>query len=76
MEIKDFIEKFADLFEDTDVTTLNAETVFRDLDEWSSLLALSTISMVDDEYDIQLTADEMRKANTIGDLFNTVSSKA
>lgn len=75
MEIKDFIEKFAELFEDTDVSVLNAETVFRDLDEWSSLIALSTISMFDEEYDVQLTADEMRKANTIGDLFNIISSK-
>lgn len=76
MELKDFIQNFASLFEDTDISEFKEETKFRDLDEWSSLIALSVLAMVDEEYDVQLTADEMRKATTIGDLFNTVSSKA
>ena len=76
MELKDFISNFADLFEDTDVSKFNEGTKFRDLEEWSSLIALSVLSMVDEEYDVQLTADEMRNADTIGELFNTVSSKA
>lgn len=76
MEKKDFISNFADLFEDTDVSGFNEETRFRDLEEWSSLIALSVLSMVDEEYDVQLTADEMRNVDTIGELYNTVSSKA
>ena len=76
MEIKDFIENFADQFEDTDASVFNAETKFRELDEWSSLLALSILAMIDDEYDIQLKADEMRQTNTIQELFELVSSKA
>ena len=76
MDIQGFIQNFADLFEDTDVSVFKPETRFRDLDEWSSLLALSVLSMVDEEYDVQLSADEMRRADTIIELFNTVSSKA
>ena len=76
MEIKEFIENFIEQFEDEPTCEVTAETVFRDIDGWSSIVALSFMSMVDEEYDVQLTADEMRKANTIGDLFNTVSSKA
>jgi len=76
MEISNFIENFIEQFEDEPTCEVTAETVFRDIDGWSSIVALSVMAMVDEEYDVQLTADEMRKANTIGDLFNTVSSKA
>jgi len=75
MEIKDFIQNFADQFDDTDVSVFTAETKFRELDEWSSLIALSIIAMVDDEYGVTLKGDDMRSAQTIGDLFNIVSSR-
>lgn len=75
MEIKEFISHFEDVLEDTDISSLTAETNFRELDEWSSLAALSTMAMISDEYDIAITADEMRKTNTIQDLFDLVSSK-
>ena len=63
MEIKEFIENFANQFDDTDVSVFSAETRFRELDEWSSLLALSVLAMVDEEYDVQLKAVQRRKAN-------------
>lgn len=76
MEIKEFIENFADQFEDTELSEFKAETIFRDLDEWSSLIALSIIAMVDEEYDVTLNGDDMKAATTIQDLFNIVKSKA
>lgn len=74
MEIKNFIENFAAQFDDTDASVFQAETKFRELDEWSSLMALSIISMVDEEYDVTLKGDEMRNAETIEDLFKTVKA--
>ena len=74
MDIQEFIEKFEDVFDDTDVSTLQPDTQFRELDEWTSMIALSTMAMVCDEYDVELTADEMRSANTFEDLYNTVQS--
>ena len=76
MELKDFVQNFADQFEETDASEFNAETVFHDLDEWSSLMALSIIAMIDEEYDITIKGDEMRSAVTIEDLFNIVKAKA
>ena len=73
--MKEFIANFADQFDEIDVETLTAETNFRNLDEWSSLVALSVIAMVDDEYEVELKADEMRKTNTIQELFDLVNSK-
>ena len=75
MEIKEFVGKFAEQFDDTDSSEITATTVFHDLDEWSSLTALSVIAMVDEEYDVALKGDDIRKAVTVEDLFNTVKSK-
>ena len=75
MEINEFITNFADQFDETDASVFTPEIKFRELEEWSSLIALSVMSMIDDEYDVQLTANEMRDAQTIQDLFNIVSSK-
>ena len=75
MDIKGFIQNFADQFDDTPVSEFTKDTVFHDLDEYSSLIALSIISMVDDEYGVTLSGNEMKAAVTIEDLFNTVKAK-
>ncbi len=75
MDIKDFIQNFADQFDDTPVSEFTKDTVFHDLDEYSSLIALSIISMVDDEYGVTLSGNEMKVAVTVEDLFNTVKAK-
>lgn len=75
MEIKEFIQNFADQFDDTEASVLSPETNFRELEEWSSMMGLAILAMVDDEYDVQLKADEMRKTTTIQELFDLVNSK-
>ena len=74
MNINDFILHLAELFEETDPGEFTPDTIFRDNDEWSSLMALSVMAMVDEEYDVQLNAAEMRQAKTIEDLFRIVNS--
>lgn len=75
MELKEFIENFAEQFDETDASVFTAETAFHDLDEYSSLIALSIIAMVDEEYDVALKGDDMKSAVTIEDLYNIVKSK-
>ena len=75
MELKEFIEHFAEQLDETDVSEIKPDTKFRDLDERSSLVALGLMAMIDDEYDISLKADEMRRANTIQELFDLVKNK-
>lgn len=75
MEINGFIANLADLFENIEASEFTAETKYRELVEWSSLLALSILAMVDEEYDVQLKGEEMRATNTIQELFDLVSSK-
>ena len=75
MEIKEFIQNFAEQFEDADDSVFTPETVVDDLDEWSSLVGLSLIAMIDDEYDVTIKGDELRAAKTINDVFELVKSK-
>ena len=75
MELKEFIAHFAEQFDETDVNEFKPETVFHDLEEYSSLVALSIIAMINEEYDVTLKGDDMSAAVTIEDLFNIVKSK-
>ncbi len=75
MNLEDFITQFASQFDDTDPAEITSRTVYKDLDEWSSLIAFSVIAMVKVEYGKTLTGAEIRHCNTVEDLFNTVASK-
>ncbi|WP_303208392.1 phosphopantetheine-binding protein [Bacteroides oleiciplenus] len=69
MKIEEFVEKFASEFDETPVELFKAETVFKELDEWGSLVALSIISMIDEEYNKRITGADIRKCETIKDLY-------
>lgn len=75
MELNDFIAKFAEMFEDTDVKEFKPDTYFRELDEWSSLMGLSLIAMVDEEYGVTIKGVDIRSADTIEDMYNIVKSR-
>jgi len=75
MELNEFVAHFAEQFEDTEKSVFTPETKFRELEEWSSIMALSIIAMVDEEYDVTLKGAEMKAANTIAELFEIVNSK-
>jgi len=72
--LDEFVELFAEQFDETDASEIQASTAFHDIDEWSSLIALSIIAMVDEEFDVALKGDDMRSAITIEDLYNIVKS--
>ena len=60
MELQNFIQNIVDLFDDIDT---------------SNFLVLSVIAMVDEEYGIIITSDDIRQAKTIEDLYSIVKSK-
>ena len=74
MTKEDFLKNFANQFEDTDVSELMFETNFRELDEWSSLLALAVMNMIGKKYNVKLKPEEMRTANTIQELYDLVNA--
>ena len=74
MDINEFIANFAEQFDETEADTFKAETKFKELDEWSSMIALSLIAMIDSEYDVQIKGTDIRDSVTVEDLFNKVKA--
>jgi acyl carrier protein len=76
MEITTFLQNFVSVLDDTDEALITNETIFRDLDEWDSLTALSLIAMVDEEYSLKLTGDDIKTSTTLQDIFEKIKNKA
>ena len=76
ISIEEFVELFGELFDDIDTSDFTPETNFRDNEEWSSLIGLSVIAMVDDEFDVTLVGDDIKGSNTIGEIYNRIVAKA
>lgn len=75
MTLEEFIGHFGDEMDEMPEGGLKPETVFKDLEEWDSLTALSIISMVDEEYDKTLTPSDIRGSETIKDLWELIEAK-
>jgi acyl carrier protein len=75
MNASEFLNNFANQFDETELSVFNLKTNFKELNEWSSLTALSVMAMIDDEYGIMLSGNEINIANTIEDLFKLVEQK-
>lgn len=74
MEIKDFIEKFAEAIEVNDVDALTADTAFHELEEWSSLSVILLIAFYDEEFNKELTPATLWEAKTIRDLYDIATA--
>ncbi|MEH2892035.1 acyl carrier protein [Segatella copri] len=75
MELNEFIANFADQFDETDASEIQADTEFHEIDEWGSLTGMGVIAMVKTVYGKTITGKEIRECVTVEDLFNLVESK-
>jgi acyl carrier protein len=75
MEINNFVSNVAAQFEDIDADTLKPESKLRDIEGWSSLIALSIIAMVEEEYNVKVKGDDIKNMQTIEDLFKLVQKR-
>lgn len=74
-DISTFVQNFASQFDETPIDAFSAETKFRELEEWSSMIALVIIAMVDEHYKVKLSGNEIKESNTIQDIFDKVIAK-
>lgn len=74
MTLDEFIAAFADEFLETPLEVFNAQTNYKELEEWNSLTALSIISMVDDKIGKTITGADLRRCKTIEDVFNFIQT--
>jgi len=75
MNIKDFIKKIEEEFEDLQPNTLEPADVLEEKFTWDSINALIFLAHVNVEYDVEITAEELIKSKTVQDLYDLVESK-
>lgn len=75
MEEEEFTRKFAECFNQTEVSLIKPATEFKKLEEWGSMLALIVIAMIDADYGKTITAEDLKKAETISALYRIVINK-
>lgn len=69
-----FLKRFADAIDRDGEVKMEDE--FRNYEEWDSLASLSLVSMLDDEYEINISHNELEKLKTVKDLYDFVLSKS
>ena len=74
MDLDNFIKQITEQF-DNNGSQFDAVSQFKESTEYSSLVALSIITMIDEEYGITISGDDMKRVSTIGELYQLVISK-
>ena len=74
-KLDEFVALCAELFDETDASEITATTAFHELDGWSSLVGLSLIGMIAEEFNIGLKGDDIKLSVTLEDLYHRVLSK-
>ena len=69
--MEDFIKKIEEVFEMPN-GSINPNDNFREYQEWDSLVLLSLMAMLDDEYNLTIPRDDFQKINTIEEMFNYI----
>ena len=75
MTVEDFILKIEEEYEELEPGTLKPESNFRENFEWNSINALILIALVDSEFDVTITAEDITEAQTVQDLYNNIIAK-
>lgn len=75
MEQHKFINDFRSQFIDSDEITVDAFTEFRKIGSWDSLTGMAVLVMIKDEYGVDMSDTDLKKCNTVQDVFEFISSK-
>ena len=75
MTLDEFVTAFAAEFDETPAEQFKADTVYKELDEWGSLTALSIIALAMEGFEKKITGADLRACNTIEDLYNLIQTK-
>lgn len=69
-----FLKRFVEAIEKENEVKMEDE--FRNYEEWDSLASLSLVSMIDDEYGININHNELEKMKTVKDIYNFIMAKS
>ena len=72
--IQEFIDKFKNEL-GIDEKVVLPTTQFQDQDYWDSLNGITVLLMIEEEYNVEISNDEVLGFKTIQDLYNEVKSR-
>ena len=75
MTLDEFVTAFAEEFDDTPAEQFKTDTVYKNLEEWGSLTALSIIALAMEGFGKKITGADLRSCDTIEDLYNLIQTK-
>jgi acyl carrier protein len=75
MELNDFFKKIESEIEDLEPGSLTPDKDYRELEQWSSMYALIIIALIDTEYNVTLTGEDLKNTSTVRDLYDVVKSR-
>lgn len=73
--MKEFIENFANQWDETEFEVFTPECEFHELEEWSSLTGLAILNMIAKKYEVKVAPAELKACVTIQDVYDLVQSK-
>ena len=74
-EMEKFVKAFAEQFDETPLEMFAPQTVFHELDDWSSINGLAILNMISRLYQVKLSPEELRQAVTVQDVYELIKSK-
>lgn len=72
MTMDEFLTEMAEILEEDAVTPAD---VLNDFESWDSLAVLSVIAMADSQFGVSLVAQDIKDAQTVGDLHEAIMAK-
>jgi len=67
--LETFLKKLAEILE---VDNIEMDNVLSEFEEWDSLTTLSIIATIDTDFNVNISAEELLSAITVGDLINLI----
>lgn len=68
----EFLKEMADILEED---TVDADAELNSFESWDSLAALSVAALADSDFGVNLSAQDIKEANTISGLYELIRSR-
>jgi len=75
MTIEAFIGNIEENIEGIDAGSVKVDTVLKELPVWDSLAMLNMLALVDSEYDVQISGEELNNLSSVKSIFEAILAK-
>lgn len=70
-----FLQNFVENIDGIDRDAVTLDTALKDIPQWDSMAILTTLAMIDTEYNLQIPGAEIQRAVSVRDLCAAVAKR-